>query len=84
MSPQRLDEAACTAAARLLSASIAKRAAIGEAVGIVQSTRGCDAAEALRVLSGGSGGDSAEAARVVAAADASAESPADPDYGGWA
>ncbi|GAA1024826.1 MULTISPECIES: hypothetical protein [Amycolatopsis] len=84
MSPQRLDEAACTAAARLLSASLAERTTIGEAVGVVQCTQGCDAAEALGVLARGAGGEGAEAARVTAVADAAAESGADPEYWGWA
>ncbi|MET9259007.1 ANTAR domain-containing protein [Amycolatopsis sp. NPDC004079] len=84
MSPQRLDDAACTAAARLLSASLAERTTIGEAVGILQCTHGCDAGEAVRVLARGAGGNGAEAARVTAAADDAAESGADPDYWGWA
>lgn len=84
MFPPDPNGAANTDAARLLLASLASRTVIGEAVGIVQGWRGCDAAEGLRFLSGDAGGPGAEAARVAAVSDSAAEGRADPDYGGWA
>lgn len=78
------DTASLAAAGRLLD-SLAGRAAVGEAVGILQGWRGCDAAQALRDLAGSTGaaGLGVEAARVAALVDARADGTADPDYGGW-
>src|SRR4051812_7055153 len=78
-------ETAALAAARRFLDSLAGRAAVGEAVGVLQGWRGCDAAQALRDLAGSTGaaGLGVEAARVAALVDARADGTADPDYGGW-
>jgi hypothetical protein len=72
-------------AGRRLLDSLAVRAAVNEAVGVLQGWQGCDAAQARDELTGGTGvsGLGAEAARVAAAVDAQADGTADPDYGGW-
>ncbi|MBB1158352.1 MULTISPECIES: ANTAR domain-containing protein [Amycolatopsis] len=86
MALQLPDDAENAAAARMLRASVAARATIDEAVGILQGRHGLDAEQAFRALAGGAGvqGTGAEAARVAAVADAAAEGGADPDYGDWA
>jgi hypothetical protein len=78
------DTASLAAAGRLLD-SLARRAAVGEAVGILRGWRGRDATQALRDLAGSTGacGIGVEAARVAALVDARADGTADPDYGGW-
>lgn len=68
-------------AARVVQA-LAARAAVNEAVGVLQGWQGCDSAQALDGLSGGAGRE-AEASRIAAIVDAQADGTADPDYGGW-
>ncbi|MEU4674831.1 hypothetical protein AB0F91_44565 [Amycolatopsis sp. NPDC023774] len=79
------DAESLAAAGRLLLDSLARRAAVGEAVGIMQCWQGCDAAQARHDLTGGTdvAGLGAEAARVAALVNARADGTADPDYGGW-
>jgi hypothetical protein len=74
------DADALAAAGRRLLDSLAARAAVDEAVGVLQGWQGCDAAQARDDLTEDTG---AEAARVAAAVDARADGTADPDYGGW-
>jgi hypothetical protein len=73
------------AAGRRLLDSLAGRAAVNEAVGVLRGWQGCDAAQARDDLTGdtGAAGLGAGAARVAAAVDARADGTADPDYGGW-
>jgi hypothetical protein len=80
------DADSLAAAGRRLLDSLARRTAVGEAVGVLRSWQGCDAAQARDELTEDTGdaGLDAEAARVAAAVDDRADGTADPDYGGWA
>ncbi|MEV6828238.1 hypothetical protein [Amycolatopsis sp. NPDC051102] len=80
------DAGSLPAAGRRLLDSLARRAAVDEAIGVLQGWQGCDAAQARDELTEDTGeaGLAAEAARVAAAVDARADGTADPDYGGWA
>ncbi|MFI9454799.1 hypothetical protein [Amycolatopsis sp. NPDC052450] len=71
-------------AARLVQA-LEGRAAVNEAVGVLQGWQGCDTAHALDELTDGTGpaGRDAEAVRIAAIVDAQADGTADPDYEGW-
>ncbi|RSM63034.1 hypothetical protein DMH03_13430 [Amycolatopsis sp. WAC 01376] len=80
MTSPKPDPELLEAAAGLVRA-LEGRAAVNEAVGVLQGWQGCDTAHALNAAI--DAGRDAEAVRIAAIVDAQADGTADPDYEGW-